>query len=165
MKSDCGSLDIRVKAVDVCWSGFRSFNVPSSRADLMLPSKDSQSSFKARGRWEYLKQWFSNFSGLRPSFENGNSSRLAMQILNGKTGVCEKWACFLFPLMTSLTSTLTCISFRRKMLDNCCLLRNLLLIPIIAENPILNIPDTRDSGLLPEYAGTGLLLPLLPGGT
>ncbi|KAL1234294.1 tRNA dimethylallyltransferase [Trichinella spiralis] len=26
-------------------------------------------------------------------------------------------------------------------------------------------PDTRDSGLLPEYAGTGLLLPLLPGGT
>ncbi|KRX42396.1 hypothetical protein T05_1987 [Trichinella murrelli] len=70
MKSDCGSLDIRVKAVDVCWSSFRSFNVPSSRADLMLPSKDSQSSFKARGRWEYLRQWFSNFSGLRPSFVN-----------------------------------------------------------------------------------------------
>ncbi|KRY36375.1 hypothetical protein T01_3644 [Trichinella spiralis] len=50
-------------------------------------SRDSQSPSKARGRWEYLRQWFSNFSGLRPSFENGHSSRLAMHFLKGKKAV------------------------------------------------------------------------------
>ncbi|KRZ48243.1 Retrovirus-related Pol polyprotein from transposon 17.6 [Trichinella nativa] len=36
----------------------------------------------------------------------------------------------------SSTSTLICVSFRRKLFDNCSLFHNLVLIPIIAENPI-----------------------------
>ncbi|KRY47562.1 hypothetical protein T03_2405 [Trichinella britovi] len=59
------------------------------------------------------------------------------------------------------------------MLDNCCLLRNLLLIPIIAENPILNMYEeaaARVSSypLIPavstrQAAGDGKMREGLPG--
>ncbi|KRY04354.1 hypothetical protein T12_5602 [Trichinella patagoniensis] len=45
--------------------------------------------------------------------------------------------------MTSSTSTLICVSFRRKLLDNCSLFHNLVLIPIIAENPISHMYETN----------------------
>ncbi|KRY25996.1 hypothetical protein T01_14022, partial [Trichinella spiralis] len=53
------------------------------------------------------RQWFANFSGLRPTLD---------------------YYKFLRP-------TVRCIT-RRKLLDNCSLFRNLVLIPIIAINPI-----------------------------
>ncbi|KRY26020.1 hypothetical protein T01_2606, partial [Trichinella spiralis] len=73
--------------------------------------EQSTKALRKRGKnLDRRRQWFANFSGLRPTLD---------------------YYKFLRP-------TVRCIT-RRKLLDNCSLFRNLVLIPIIAINPILHM--------------------------
>ncbi|KRY35140.1 hypothetical protein T01_8365 [Trichinella spiralis] len=47
-------------------------------------------------------------------------------VMHHEVSVCEQWVSLLFSLMTSLTSSPTLLGFRRTMLDDCSLSRNLL---------------------------------------
>ncbi|KRY26063.1 hypothetical protein T01_508, partial [Trichinella spiralis] len=78
------------------------------------------------------RQWFANFSGLRPTLDYYKFLRPTVRCITR----CMRTISLFSVLSDDFFDVHTNI---RKLLDNCSLFRNLVLIPIIAINPILHM--------------------------
>ncbi|KRY08834.1 hypothetical protein T12_16355 [Trichinella patagoniensis] len=145
--------------------------LPKHRRDLQIPVP-----FRTTKAGEDFLFW-QNSSRHILVFATGSNIRLlaAMRTLgmDGTFTVLPQWYQQLFTIHAFVACTLVPAVYRlctAKILDHTALLIKVAVFEVNL-NPETIICDfemaliTRDSGLLPKYAGTGLILPLLPGGS
>ncbi|KRY26066.1 hypothetical protein T01_4438, partial [Trichinella spiralis] len=95
--------------------------------------EQSTKALRKRGKnLDRRRQWFANFSGLRPTLDYYKFLRPTVRCIMR----CMRTISLFSVLSDDFFDVHTNI---RKLLDNCSLFRNLVLIPIIAINPILHM--------------------------